>query len=206
LNRQDSMNTQETIDKSESLIQWLDKQIDGLQVSADSRLRLSVACLDMALEHQKAIVLLVANKLCGSAFSLIRLEFESYVRGVWLQLCASESEIEKFKNDKLKKTLTSLIQDIENCDGFEEGILSAAKTENWIAMNSFTHCGYLQAARRNKEESIEPNYTEKEIIELLNITNALGMLSALQIVLMADKKELASKMIEKSKLMFENTL
>ena len=196
------MNTQETIEKSELLIQWLDKQIDGLEVSSDERMRLSGACLDMALEHQKAIVLLVATKLYGSAFSLVRLLFESYVRGVWLQLCASESEIGKYKNDKLGKNFYTLIQEIEKCDGFEEGILSAAKTENWIAMNSFTHSGYLQAVRRNKEESIEPNYTDEEIVELLKITNALGMLSVLQIAILADKNELADEILKKSKLMF----
>jgi len=62
----------------------------------------------------------------------------------------------------------------------------------------------LQAVRRNKEETIEPNYTDIEIIELLNIANALGMLSALQIALLADKKELANGMLEKSKIMFNN--
>ncbi len=199
------MNTQEIIDKSEALIQWLDKQIDGLEISSEEKMRLSAGCLDMALEHQKAIVLLVANKLYGSAFSLARLIFEAYVRGVWLQMCASDTEIEKYKNDKLEKNFSTLIQDIENCDGFEEGILSAAKTANWISMNSFTHSGYLQAVRRNKEETIEPNYTDEEIIELLNIANALAMLSALQMALLADKKELANGMLEKSKIIFRNT-
>jgi hypothetical protein len=82
------MNIQIIIQKSESLIQWTEKQIDGLEVSSDERIRLSAGCLDVALEHQKAIVLLVANKLYGTAFSLARLTFEAYVRGVWLQNCA----------------------------------------------------------------------------------------------------------------------
>lgn len=192
------------IERSESLIQWIDKQIDSLEVDLDERMRLSAGCLDIALEHQKAIVLLVANKLYGSAFALARPIFEAYVRGVWLQLCASKPEIEKYKKDKLEKNFSTLIKEIERCDGFEEGILSAAKTANWIPMNSFTHSGYLQTVRRNKEETIKPNYTDEEIIELLNIVNALGLLSTLQIALLADKKELANKMLEKSKIMFSN--
>ena len=67
-------------------------------------------------------------------------------------------------------------------------------------MNSFTHSGYLQAVRRNTEFSIEPNYTEEEITELVNIAHAIGMLSALQISLMAGKNELAIEMLEKSKI------
>lgn len=87
------MDLQEIINKSEELILWLDTQIDGLEIASEERIRLAAGCLDMALEHQKAIMLLVANKLYGSAFSLARLIFEAYVRGVWLQMCASETEI-----------------------------------------------------------------------------------------------------------------
>ena len=198
------MNIQELINKSEELIQWLDQQIDGVEISSEERTRLAAGCLDMALEHQKAIVLLVANKLYGSAFSLARLIFEAYVRGVWLQMCATDAEIEEYKNDKLKKKFASLIKDIENCDGFDEKVLSTAKTANWISMNSYTHSGYLQTVRRNKEETIEPNYTEEEINEVLNIANALGMLSALQVLLLAGKNELANGMLEKSKTIFDN--
>lgn len=193
------MNIQEAIIESEALIQWLDKQIDGLKISSEERMRLAVGCLDMALEHQKAIVLLVAKKIYGSAFSLARLIFEAYVQGLWLQMCASESEIGKYKKDKLNKTFASLIKDIEKCDGFNEGILSAAKDANWKAMNSFTHSGFLQIVRRHKEETIEPNYTEEEIIEVLNMTNALGMLSALQVALWSGKQDLVNALIKKSK-------
>jgi len=198
------MDLQEIINKSEELIRWLDTQIDGLEIASEEKIRLAAGCLDMALEHQKAIVLLVANKLYGSAFSLARLIFEAYVRGVWLQMCASETEIKKFKKDELEKNFNMLINEIERCDGFNEGILSAAKATNWLSMNSFTHSGFLQVVRRNKEDSLEPNYTDEEIIELVNIANALGMLSALQIALLAGKNKLVNDMLEKSKIIFIN--
>jgi len=194
------MNKEEMIKNSEALIQWLDQKIDGLNVPSDERTRLAGACLDMALEHQKAMVLLVAKKLFGSAFALARLIFEAYVRGVWLQLCASEQEIQNFKNDKLEKNFSTLIREIEICEGFNNGILSEAKKANYAAMNSFTHSGYLQAVRRNTENTIEPNYTEEELTELVNMENAIGMLSALQITLLAGENALAIEMLEKSKI------
>ena len=189
----------ELINKAETLIQWIDKQIDGLQINSDDKTRVAAACLDMALEHQKAIVLLIANKLYGSAFALARIIFEAYVRGVWLNKCATDAEIEEYKNDKLNKSFASLIQDIEACEGFDEGVLSAAKKANWIAMNSYTHSGFLQTVRRNTEEAIEANYTEEEITEVLNMANALGLLSALHIAIMADDNVLANAILEKSK-------
>ncbi|MFQ5799877.1 MAG: hypothetical protein ACE5H0_14460 [Bacteroidota bacterium] len=68
------------IQQAEQLIQWLDRRIDGVEVKSVFRHRLAGGCLDVALEHHKAIVLLVAHSLYGSAFSLVRLMFEAYVR------------------------------------------------------------------------------------------------------------------------------
>ena len=79
------------IAESKGLVQWLDSRIDGMEVSSELRFRVAGGCLDMTLEHQKAIVLLVASFLYGSAFSLRRLMFEAYVRGVWLHQCASNA-------------------------------------------------------------------------------------------------------------------
>lgn len=73
-----------------------------MDIPSDDRTRLAAGCLDIVLEHQKSIVLLIANLLFGSAASLVRLEFEAYIRGVWLLNCASELELEKFKKDKLQ--------------------------------------------------------------------------------------------------------
>jgi hypothetical protein len=43
----------------------------------------------------------------GSAFALIRIMFEAYVRGVWLHRCASYADIKSFCNDKFNKTFDS---------------------------------------------------------------------------------------------------
>ena len=193
------MSIQDKIIKAEALIQWMDQRIDGLEISSDERTRISAACLDMALEHQKAIVLLVANKLVGSAFSLVRLIFEAYIRGLWLGRCASEQEIEKYKKNKLEKTFATLIQEIEQIEGFHEGVLSKAKVASWNSMNSYTHSGYLQSVRRNKTDTIEPNYDTEEVIEVLGFANAIGMLSALQVALLAGNEKLAMELLEKSK-------
>jgi hypothetical protein len=193
------MSIQDKIIKAEALIQWIDQRIDGLEISSDERTRISAACLDMALEHQKAIVLLVANKLVGSAFSLVRLIFEAYIRGLWLSRCASGQEIEKYKKNKLEKTFATLIQEIEQIEGFHEGVLSKTKVASWNSMNSYTHSGYLQSVRRNKTDTIEPNYDTEEVIEVLGFANAIGMLSALQVALLAGNEKLAMELLEKSK-------
>jgi len=187
------------IRKSEALIQWMDQNIDGLEISSDDRTRISAACFDIALEHQKAIVLLIANKLFGTAFSLARVLFEAYIRGLWLAKCATDKEIDDFKKDKLEKKFDTLIKEIEQQDGFKEGILSKAKSVNWKAMNSYTHSGFFQAVRRNKDNTIQPNYAEDEILDLLGFSDAIGILAALQIALMARQEDFAKDLLERSK-------
>jgi len=178
----------------------MDQKIDGLEISSDDRTRITAACFDIALEHQKAIVLLIANKLVGSAFSLVRILFEAYIRGLWIGKCATDKEIEDFKKNKLEKTFGTLIQEIEQQEGFQEGVLSKAKAASWKAMNSYTHSGFFQSVRRNTDETIEPNYDEDEILEVLGFSDAIGMLTALQIALVAGNVELANDLLERSKV------
>jgi hypothetical protein len=192
------MKIEELIHKSEQLIQWLDQCIDGIEITSEERIRLAAGCLDTALEHHKAVLLLVAKSLFGSAFALIRLLFEAYIRGIWLHRCASDSDLKLFKAEKLDKKFGAFIKDIETIAGFEERVLSNTKTKSWKAMNSYTHSGFMQVVRRNTASTIEPNYTEDEILEALNFANAIGLLSALEISHLARSEELANSILEKA--------
>lgn len=74
------------------------------------------------MEHQKAIVLLMARSFYGSAFALVRILFEAYVRGVWLHQCASEAQLYDFERDKLGLGFQTLLDQIEQLDGFRSGV------------------------------------------------------------------------------------
>ena len=153
------------------------------------------------MEHQKAIVLLVRRRHYGSALALVRLAFESYVRGVWLHHCATEAELTKYTKDKLKKEFGALLEEIETVEAFTEGVLSAVKKRSWKPMNSFTHSGFSQAVRRNTTDSIEPNYEEQEILEALRFSSAIAMLAAIRIASLANNVELANDFLKKTKRM-----
>lgn len=187
------------IKQSEELIRWADQNIDGLDFKVDGRKEVVAGCLDVALEHQKAIILLIANKYYGSAFSLIRVIFETWVRSLWLNYCATENEIEKFKNNKLDKRFYELVEEVEKIDRYKGGTISKAKTAGWKAMNSFTHSGYTQVERRFGESSIEPNYDAKEINEAINFTNATGLLCCLEISFLANDEQFSLELLEKMK-------
>ena len=187
------------IKESETLIQWLDSRIDGLQIPSAFRSRLAGGCLDVALEHQKAIVLLVAHSLNGSAFALSRLLLEAYVRGVWLHQCASDSDLKRFQTGAFDRTFGSLVADIEGLEAFSVGVLSAVKKNSWSAMCSFTHTGFDQVVRRNKESTIEPNYEEAELLEVLDFSDGIGLMSAVEIAHLANNEALAVSLLDKAK-------
>jgi hypothetical protein len=192
------MTHSQLIERSEEVINWLDRKIDGLAIPADFRHRAAAGCLDIAMEHQKAIVLLTAKRLYGPAFSLMRLITESYVRGIWIHKCANEKELEKFSKGRVPD-FYKLLEDVEKLESHQDGTLSRMKESAWNAMNDFTHTGFQHAVRRQTETSIEANYSDGEIREAVNFANALGHLAAIAICDLANNAELASIILDKIK-------
>lgn len=191
------------IAESERLIEWFDRKIDGLAIPSTLRSRLSCGCLDMAMEHQKAIVILTANRLNGSAFALLRLLFEAYVRGAWLHQCASDEDLTRFSNDKLDKKFGSFITDLEKLDGFNSGVLLKAKAASWNRMNDLTHTGPQQVIRRNTATTIEADYSEAEILEAIGFADAIASLSVIEIAHLAGNNILANEILQEVKNRFQ---
>ena len=185
--------------QSEQFIQWMDEQVEGLSIPTDIRTRLAAGCLDMSLEHQKAIVALIARFLIGSAFALVRPAFEAYVRGVWLQRCASDREVQGFMDGDPGPSMAKTIAAIEQVEGFESAVLSRAKTAAWRAMNGYVHTGFEQVARRHTSSTIEPNYDPAEVSEVILFANAIGCLAAVAIGEAAQNAELSNAVLQKSK-------
>ena len=193
------MSLENNIRQSDILIRWLDRRIDGVYVPANIRSRYSAGCLEVALEHHRSIVLLMANKLYGSALALSRVLFEAYIRGVWLHRCASELDLQSFGDDSFKKPFQQLLSDIEKFDGFEAGLLSDIKQRSWHVMNSFTHTGFRQVVRRQTEATIESTYDDDEVKEVADFSKAISFLCAMEIAVLADKKPLLEELLGKMK-------
>ena len=199
-----SLKLAQRLAQARTLIDWLDSKIDGLPLSTATRHRLAAGCLDMTHEHQKGIVVLIESRLYGSAFALVRLLFEAYVRGVWLHQCATEAHVKQFEKDAQGSSFAELIRDIEKLDGFDVGVLSNVKKRAWRAMNSYTHSGYSQAARRNTAEYLESNYSEDEIIDAINFADWIGLLTAAEIAHMSNNENLVQEVASRSNSEFSS--
>ncbi len=155
---------------------------DGLEIKSDIATRVPGVLLDLCLEHQVGIVHLVTGRMNGSAFALIRPQFEALVRALWLCICASAEEVQTFVHtDRLPLNFGQLVEAIEKHQDFDSKVLSGVKDGVWKAMHGYTHGGMHQIARRIKAKSIEPDYSPEEIIEVLKASGTFALLALLQI-------------------------
>lgn len=187
-------------DRLVQLIKWIDENTAGLVFPTDDRTMLAIGCFDVAIEHQAAIAFLISASIHGSAFALLRVLAESLVRGLWLQACATDAELAKFKRGKLDKTFQTLINEYELKIGTPSGVLSNFKTTAWEALNGFTHTGFHQVSRRHAPGRLEGSYQDIEIAKALGVAGALGMIAAGQLLAMSGRVHLLNgynkKMIE----------
>ena len=125
---------------------------------------------------------------------MIRTQFEAFVRGTWLRLCATPVELKRFtESDKIKQEFWELIDAIEAHPEFGDQVLSGIHQKVWKAMNSYTHAGMLQVARRMKAGSIEPNYEPAEVLDVIQAAGFFALLALHQIGQMAGDHELVTK-------------
>ena len=176
-------------DELVQLIGWIDQNTSGLSFPTDDRTMLALSCFDIAIEHQAAIALLAGASLYGSAFALLRVLVESLVRGLWLQSCATDAEIEKFKRGKLDKTFAKLAEEFETKIETPSGVLSNFKATAWDALNGFTHTGFHQVSRRHSVGRVEGSYPDHEVAKAFGVTGALGLIAAGQLIAMSGHEE-----------------
>ena len=167
---------------SKSLELRIATAINGAAIPSDDRSRIAGALFDIVHEHHRAVLVLLEKQLYGSAGSLLRSIFESYVRGVWFMKCASEWDVEQFQKDIFKSgTFEDRLKDIERVDGAAHGDLLTLKQKGWTALNSYTHGGFRPVGRRFMGNELMANYSEKEISEVERMANAFSVLAVFQI-------------------------
>jgi hypothetical protein len=181
---------------SESLVNGIDAFGEGgVPFPTTDRARLAAALLDQVHEHHSAIRQLVRSGAVGSAFALVRVAFETMVRGIWIFRCASDAEIQAFQSDRLEKPLSRLIAEVEDAVGVPGTALSSAKNRYWAGMCSYAHGGYLQAMRRITADDIGPNYSEEEQVFALSFADFCVTLASIEMFSLADRTQDAKRIV-----------
>ena len=185
---------------AESLVERLALKIEGVEFPASDRNRLAAACFHQALEHHESILVLVRRSLLGSVMALVRPMFEIYIRGIWLNICASDADLDKFQKGKLDRQFAEFISDIESHEGYNVGVLSEVKKSSWRAMNDYTHGGALQVIRRITPDSIASNYSDEQILEVIAFAGGVGYWATSEVALLARREDIATELLEELKV------
>jgi hypothetical protein len=145
-----------------------------------------IGSMDIALEHHEAIERLVKSKLNGSAFGVVRMVFDAFLRSLWINACATDEQIEQAARDtliwpkmwKMRETIKDTYFS-GPCDA--EAAANRASffeflRESWPIMCDYTHSGSRQIARRFTDDEVKPDYGDGAILQAVNLTNVAVLL------------------------------
>ncbi len=174
---------------------WLDARTNGLELPAtDDRRRISQPLFYLALEHYDSILVLLNNRLIGSALALARPLLETYVRGKWILSSATDTDIHNFLKGKLEHSFQDLLDQIGNDPESGGAWLQKTKKFNWNALNDLTHGGIHQVMRRLTEKSIESNYPLEEQARLVVLAIEVGIRTATELFVLAERVPLLAEL------------
>ena len=163
------MRTDQTA-RAKSLSTWLHEQIDGRRIPVEGCGDWGVALLQHSWDLADAIVTLLDRQLPGPAWTLSRALSESFVRGVWLLHCASDEQVERFRNGKRP----SFPRMLEAMDDHDEAQYHARWIRTTMAnasvLHDFTHGGIEHVLRRIDKDVVEPKYPEHELEYLVELS------------------------------------
>ncbi len=190
------MSSKNALDKANQLMGILDLKLDGLKVKDSASARVSTALLHLSLEHFGAIVLLLQNRLNGSAAGLVRLQYEAMIRGMYFYQCASESEAEKFFAGAEPPRIKEMIEALEQKPGFTSGVFSRVHLREWKTMNSYTHGGSAQLSRRYLDGDLANHYSEADRLVIINATRGMALIAATHAAIGCDSIAIAQELNE----------
>lgn len=149
--------------------------------STNNKDRITQICSDLSFQHAKSLRVLYDLELDGTATAILRMQFESVVRLMWLHFSAPENFIESYAGSidvdnppKDFPTITEMIEKIKKSGVKGPGeTLEEFKEVAWKGMNNHIHNGYLALSRHVN------SYPEKVVIQIISNSNALNLVAAM---------------------------
>ena len=147
------------------------------------RVRVSHIMCSVSLEHSASFKILLSSQNFTSAIGLLRLQFESYVRGLWILYAASEIALSKLAveltHDSAKKAnkipmLGEMIKQLEvKAQKNAVDPILEFREHQWQPLSSYVHGGLHAIDRHSK------GYPLPLIYQALKSSNGLVGLAAI---------------------------
>jgi len=177
--------------ESNEAVDWIYTATGSLSFPRTDRCKAAATCFAIAQEHHESIVVLAEHRLFATCLALVRVVFDAYVRGVWLSICATDKEVERFIAFKEPPPMADLVKAIDEHPDFEGGYLSGYKATAYKALCDLTHTGGRQVQRWDKVDAIEPNYRLEEILDAIRVSRSIALLSVLGVITLVDDTDIA---------------
>ena len=161
----------EQIKTNYKLCKKIEEIMSPIKISDNNqRAMLFAAFLQDVLSHFCAMNILIEKGVYNSAFALVRVFFDTIVRGQYMAYILNDTDInniyaqsEEWKFPKTKK-MCECLDTYFHVDMFDK-----IREKNYGMMCDYTHTGYNQMARHFNEEkcTIEPNFKTDLVIDTL---------------------------------------
>jgi hypothetical protein len=168
---------------------------NGRQTSSETRPFLAAGAHDAVHEHHRAVGLLVAEGLCGSAFSLVRSMFDGCLRGLWLSDIATTEQLNQFLVEKYDPKPARILRALKQREFHSVDFLDALYANVWDVMSSYVHGGFRQIVGRLGPGFVGANFSKDDIDSLLQHANWFALLSAVELAQIAEDEELKTAVI-----------
>ncbi len=156
-----------------------------------ARIRVSKVMCAVSFEHAESIKILVATGNFTSAVGLLRLQYETLVRAVWLSHAATDTEVSKLSAElnresaKKADNLPLLIEMLKKLEGkLQQDILEQLleiKEYSWKPLSSYVHGGLHAIDRHSK------GYPLPLLVNVLKHSNGLALMAGnLAVILSGD--------------------
>jgi hypothetical protein len=162
------------------------------------RIRSSHVMCGVGFEHAESVKILIASGNFTSAMGVLRLQYEAFVRAVWLLYAATDSWtsklMEELTQDSVRKAnnlplLSKMLEKLEGNAPTEllNSILEF-KEYSWKPLSSFIHGGIHAIHRHNK------GYPAPLLVQTLKASNGLSLMVGMLVVILSGDKSQSGKM------------
>ena len=209
--------TAEALDRALARAQELDealmRAIDAAHFrpyDVSDRISASVSAASVALEHGRALRVLVADGLPTAALSLMRLQHEALTRALWLLYAADDLAISKLSAPLTKETesaagklpmLAEMLKQLASKPAAAQALtgLLAFKDNNAAALNSFVHGG-IHALQRQAQ-----GYPVPLVVGALRNCNGLMVMATMMLAILTARQPLV-RAVSQLQATFANAL
>ena len=161
------------------------------------RFDLALTSALLSAEHGAAAFVLISGGLYAPGYTLLRTQFETLVRGIWLMHAAGDAWIEKLSQPLTSETadaakdalmLAEMLKGLRASESAPPGLLDqleACRDVIWKALNSYTHGGFHPLAR------FQTGYPRQLSYDVLRNSNAmLALASQLAAIVTGDPRNM----------------